>query len=62
MNKTSCVIYAPVDTLSGYGSRSRDTVKSIIELKKDEWDFKIIPCNWETLQMDLLKTILNGIF
>ena len=46
MNKTSCVIYAPVDTLSGYGSRSRDTVKSIIELKKDEWDFKIIPCNW----------------
>ena len=22
MSKTSCVIYAPVDTLSGYGSRS----------------------------------------
>ena len=31
MSKNSCVIYAPVDTLSGYGSRSRDTVKSIIE-------------------------------
>jgi hypothetical protein len=46
MNKTSCVIYAPIDTLSGYGSRSRDTVKSIIELKKDEWDIKIIPCGW----------------
>ena len=44
--KNSCVIYAPVDTLSGYGSRSRDTVKSIIELKKDEWDIKIIPCAW----------------
>jgi len=46
MSKTSCVIYAPVDTLSGYGSRSRDTVKSIIDLKKDEWDIKIIPCAW----------------
>jgi len=46
MNKTSCVIYAPVDTLSGYGARSRDTVKSIIELKKDEWDIKILSCNW----------------
>ena len=46
MSKNSCVIYAPVDTLSGYGARSRDTVKSIIELKKDEWDIKIIPCNW----------------
>jgi hypothetical protein len=44
--KNSCVIYAPVDTLSGYGSRSRDTVKSIIDLKKDEWDIKIIPCGW----------------
>ena len=46
MCKTSCVIYAPVDTLSGYGARSRDTVKSIIDLKKDEWDIKIIPCAW----------------
>lgn len=44
--KNTCVIYAPVDTLSGYGSRARDTVKSIIELKKDEWDIKIIPCAW----------------
>ena len=46
MSKNSCVIYAPVDTLSGYGSRSRDTVKSIIDLKKEEWDIKVIPCNW----------------
>ena len=45
-SKNTCVIYAPVDTLSGYGSRSRDTVKSIIDLKKDEWDIKIIPCAW----------------
>lgn len=46
MSKNTCVIYAAVDTLSGYGARSRDTVKSIIELKKDEWDIKIIPCAW----------------
>ena len=46
MSKNTCVIYAPVDTLSGYGSRSRDTVKSIIELKKEEWDIKIISCGW----------------
>jgi hypothetical protein len=44
--KNSCVIYAPIDTLSGYGSLARDTTKSIIELKKDEWDIKIIPCGW----------------
>ena len=44
--KNSCVIYAPVDTLSGYGSLARDTTKSIIELKKDEWDIKIISCGW----------------
>jgi hypothetical protein len=44
MSKNSCVIYAPIDTLSGYGARSRDTVKSIIELKKDEWDIKVLPC------------------
>ena len=45
-SKNSCVIYAPVDTLSGYGSRSRDTVKSIIDLKKDEWNIQIISCGW----------------
>ena len=44
--KNSCVIYAPLDTLSGYGSRSRDTVKSIINLKKDEWNIKVISCPW----------------
>jgi hypothetical protein len=53
--KNSCVIYAPVDTLSGYGSRSRDTVKSIIELKKDEWDIKIIPCAWGNTPINFIE-------
>jgi hypothetical protein len=55
MNKTSCVIYAPVDTLSGYGSRSRDTVKSIIELKKDEWQIEILPQRWGSTPWDYIK-------
>ncbi len=46
MNKTTCVIYAPVETYSGYGARGRDIAKAIIELKKEEWDIKIIPCRW----------------
>jgi hypothetical protein len=34
------VISCPIDTMSGYGSRSRDLVKSIIEL--DKYDVKNI--------------------
>jgi hypothetical protein len=46
MNKSLCVISCPIDTYSGYGARSRDLVKAIIELKKDEWDIKIMPQRW----------------
>jgi glycosyltransferase involved in cell wall biosynthesis len=45
-NKSKCVVYAPVETYSGYGSRARDVIKAIIDLKKDEWDIKIISCRW----------------
>ena len=38
------VISCPVDTYSGYGSRSRDLVKAIIEL--DKYEVKIIPQRW----------------
>jgi hypothetical protein len=38
------VISCPVDTYSGYGARSRDLVKSIIEL--DKYDVKIMPQRW----------------
>ena len=44
--KQFCVISAPPDTYSGYGARSRDFIKAIYELKKDEWDIKIIPQRW----------------
>jgi len=38
------VISCPIDTYSGYGSRSRDLVKAIIEL--DKYDVKILPQRW----------------
>jgi hypothetical protein len=54
MNKNSCVIYAPVQTFSGYGARSRDLIKSIIEQKGNEWDIKIIPCRWGNTPMNFI--------
>lgn len=44
--KQLCVISAPPDTYSGYGARSRDFIKAIYELKKDEWEIRIIPQRW----------------
>ena len=44
MNKPQFIISCPIDTYSGYGSRSRDVVKAIIEL--DKYDVKIIPQRW----------------
>jgi hypothetical protein len=52
--KNKCVIYAPIETYSGYGSNARDKVKAIIELKKDEWDIKIISCRWGNTPMSFL--------
>ena len=44
--KPLCVVSCPIDTFSGYGARSRDFVKSLIELKDKEWDIKILPQRW----------------
>lgn len=44
MNKPYLVFYGPIETYSGYGARSRDLVKSLIEL--DKYDIEIISCNW----------------
>lgn len=46
MKKTTCVLYSSIETYSGYGSYGRTIAKSLIELYKDEWDIKIIPCPW----------------
>ena len=44
--KPVCVISCPIDTFSGYGARSRDFVKGLIESKGEEWDIKILPQRW----------------
>jgi hypothetical protein len=44
MSKPMFVISAAVDTYSGYGARSRDLVKAIIET--DKYDVKIAPQLW----------------
>jgi hypothetical protein len=42
--KNTFVISCPIDTFSGYGSRSRDLVKALINL--DKYDVKILPQRW----------------
>jgi len=44
--KPTCVVSCPIDTFSGYGHRSRDFVRSLIEAKGDDWDIKILPQMW----------------
>ncbi len=44
MNKPRFVISCPFDTYSGYGARSRDIVKAIIEL--DKYNVQLLPQRW----------------
>ena len=44
MSKPLFFISCPIDTYSGYGARSRDLVRAIIEL--DKYDVKILPQMW----------------
>jgi len=66
--KALCVVSCPIDTFSGYGARSRDFVKSLIELKGEEWDIKILPqrwgdCPWNFLSKDnpLRQRFIGGL-
>ena len=52
--KPICVVSCPIDTFSGYGARSRDFVKSLIELKGEEWDIKILPQRWGETPLNAL--------
>lgn len=47
------VISCPIDTYSGYGARSRDLVKSIIE--SDKYDVKILPQRWGSTPWGFIK-------
>ena len=66
--KPTCVISCPIDTFSGYGARSRDFVKGLIQSKGEEWDIKIIPqmwgeTPWNYLSLDdpLRKRFIRGL-
>ena len=66
--KPICVVSCPIDTFSGYGHRSRDFVRSLIEAKGEEWDIKITPQKWGNTpwgfldQNDPLRSLfINGL-
>jgi glycosyltransferase involved in cell wall biosynthesis len=46
MNKHTCVVSCPIDSISGYGSRARDFVKALIKVKGEEWDIKLLSMPW----------------
>ena len=53
MNKNTFYISCPIDTYSGYGARSRDIAKAVIEL--DKYDVKIIPQKWGNTPMSFIN-------
>ena len=52
--KKLCVVSCPIATRSGYGARSRDFVRALIE-SKPEWDIRILSQRWGQTAMDALK-------
>jgi hypothetical protein len=52
--KNTFYISCPIDTFSGYGARSRDFVKALIEL--DKYDVKIIPQRWGNCSFGFIET------
>jgi hypothetical protein len=53
MSKPTFIISCPIDTYSGYGARSRDIVKAIIEL--DKYDVKVLPQRWGNTPFGFIK-------
>jgi hypothetical protein len=53
MNKPVFVISCPFDTYSGYGARSRDIVKSIINTQR--YDVKLLAQRWGNTSWDFCK-------
>ena len=58
--KPSFVISCPIDTYSGYGARSRDLVKAIIETNK--YDVKILPQRWGNTSWGFIENHLEWNF
>ena len=56
--KNTFYISCPIDTFSGYGARSRDFVKSVIESNK--YEVKIIPQRWGATPTGFIKDHQEG--
>ena len=54
MSKLNCIVSCPADTYSGYGARSRDFLKALIEARP-EWDVKILSQRWGNTRFGYLK-------
>lgn len=54
--KKLCVVSCPIATRSGYGSRARDFVRSLIDVKGDEWDIRILPQRWGNTPQNALTS------
>lgn len=52
-NKPTLVFQAPVATRSGYGERSRDLLRALIEL--DKYDIKVISTRWGATPLNALN-------
>ena len=53
MNKPTLLFQAPVATRSGYGERSRDLLRALIEL--DKYDIKVISTRWGSTPLNALN-------
>ena len=60
MSKPTVIVSCPIDTYSGYGARSRDFVKALIELNK--YDVKILPQRWGNTRKGYLKDHNDDLF
>ena len=58
MSKPVFVISCPIDTYSGYGARSRDIVKAVVELEK--YDVKVLPQRWGNTPFGFIKDNPDG--
>ena len=59
--KPLCVVSCPIDTFSGYGARSRDFVRALIQSKNEEWEIKIIPQRWGDTPWGALDKKFHGV-
>jgi glycosyltransferase involved in cell wall biosynthesis len=53
MDKISVVVSCPIDTYSGYGARSRDFVKALLQSEK--YDVKVLSQRWGNTRFGYLK-------